>query len=214
MWRLRDIWRTRKFYRYDGSLLLFCYRTIWPMWPGCRWNQIASRSSSRWDRGKLTFEEIQNMSVIRSTFKKKNVITFLNRLNFSTAFSTNAVSIFHAIGLKKISRVEMSMRYLIRFESGVTPDALQSVEQPVSTPFTSEHSYGKSNWYDVYFHHTFKILAALHDRMTQCRYHEPLRSFQLDKRPESWYEVNIMENGREALEQVNDHLGRCILRNS
>lgn len=43
--------------------------------------------------------------------------------------------------------------------------------------------------------------------MTQCRYLEPLQSFQLDKKPDPWYEVNIMEKGREALEQVNDHLG-------
>ncbi|ODN01910.1 Phosphoribosylformylglycinamidine synthase [Orchesella cincta] len=103
------------------------------------------------------------------------------RLNFSTAFSTNAVSIFSAIGLKKVSRVEISTRYLIRFESSVKPETLQSLEEP--------------------------ILAALHDKMTQCQYVEPLTSFQLDKKPDPWYEVNIMEEGRAALEKVNDHLG-------
>lgn len=47
--------------------------------------------------------------------------------------------------------------------------------------------------------------------MTQCRYLEPLSSFQLDKKPDPWYEVNIMEDGRKALEQVNDHLGNVTL---
>ncbi len=51
-------------------------------------------------------------------------------------------------------------------------------------------------------------MAALYDRMTECRYVGPLTSFRLDKKPDPWYDVKIMEKGREALEQVNDHLGK------
>ena len=35
------------------------------------------------------------------------------RLNFSTAWSTNAISIFHACGLDNIPRAECSRRYLL-----------------------------------------------------------------------------------------------------
>jgi phosphoribosylformylglycinamidine synthase len=57
----------------------------------------------------------------------------LSRLNFSTAFSTNAVSIFNALGLKKVTRVEASTRYLIRFEdTPTTPEILQEIEENVS----------------------------------------------------------------------------------
>jgi len=38
------------------------------------------------------------------------------RLNFSTAFSSNAVSICISIGLTKVTRLEVSTRYLIHWE--------------------------------------------------------------------------------------------------
>ena len=41
------------------------------------------------------------------------------RMNFSTAWSTNAVSICHACGLKNISRIERSRRYRFLFSKGV-----------------------------------------------------------------------------------------------
>lgn len=47
--------------------------------------------------------------------------------------------------------------------------------------------------------------------MTQCRYLEPLLSFALDKKPEPWFEVDIMGKGRAALEKVNDRLGKSPL---
>jgi phosphoribosylformylglycinamidine synthase len=51
-------------------------------------------------------------------------------------------------------------------------------------------------------------VAVLHDKMTQCRYIAPLTSFATIKKPEHWYEVDIVGKGRAALEQVNDHLGK------
>lgn len=41
---------------------------------------------------------------------------FSCRLNFSTAFSSNAVSICNSIGLYKVKRIEVSTRYLIHWE--------------------------------------------------------------------------------------------------
>lgn len=41
---------------------------------------------------------------------------FCFRLNFSTAFSSNAVSICQKVGITAITRVEVSVRYLIDWE--------------------------------------------------------------------------------------------------
>lgn len=41
------------------------------------------------------------------------------RLNFCTAFSTNAVSICHSAGLMSVIRVEQSTRYVVHFSSNV-----------------------------------------------------------------------------------------------
>ena len=41
---------------------------------------------------------------------------FWSRLNFSTAFSSNAVSICQNAGLTQITRLEMSARYLVQLE--------------------------------------------------------------------------------------------------
>jgi len=51
------------------------------------------------------------------------------------------------------------------------------------------------------------MFGALHDRMTECKYAESLKSFYMEKQPDPWYHVNIMSEGRAALEKVNDHLG-------
>lgn len=54
---------------------------------------------------------------------------------------------------------------------------------------------------------------ALHDRMTQCRYGEPINSFDHGIRPEPWYVVDILGQGRKALEDVNNKLGlffKCV----
>lgn len=106
------------------------------------------------------------------------------RLNFSTAWSTNAVSICTSIGLEKIDRIEKSFRYLIQ----VAPK-----EKKGSECVTKDEE---------------KALAAkLHDRMTECRYEKPLTSFKINVRPESCYEVDVMGEGRSALEKVNRDLG-------
>jgi hypothetical protein len=43
--------------------------------------------------------------------------------------------------------------------------------------------------------------------MTQCRYTTPIESFELAITPEEWYEVDVLSEGRKALEDVNSHLG-------
>src|SRR4030043_1806717 len=43
----------------------------------------------------------------------RNAVEVGPRLDFATAYSTNAVAICHACGLQKVTRVERSRRYLL-----------------------------------------------------------------------------------------------------
>ena len=46
--------------------------------------------------------------------------------------------------------------------------------------------------------------------MTQCRYEEPLQTFELSVIPDDVYEVAILSEGKKALEKVNKKLGSVI----
>lgn len=146
--------------------------------------------------------ELKNLLwLLTNSFKKENIrrSSFLDetteadgcgkilieigpRLNFSTAWSTNAVSICRSIGLVRIDRIERSCRYLIQ----VRP-------KNESTHITKEEENA--------------FVAKLHDRMTECRYDKPLTSFKVNVQPEQCYEVDVMCHGRTALEKVNRDLG-------
>ncbi len=98
------------------------------------------------------------------------------RMNFTTAWSTNAVSICRACGIPQTLRIERSRRYLLRdAPPGLPPD---------------------DGW-----------LAAVHDRMTECPYHEPLESFATGAAPAPFTVVPVLEDGRAALERINRELG-------
>ncbi|GAB0086136.1 Phosphoribosylformylglycinamidine synthase [Sergentomyia squamirostris] len=106
------------------------------------------------------------------------------RFNFSTADSTNSVSICESVGFQGIvQRIEVSHRYLI-----------------VSNNVNLEKK-------------TSAFVEVLGDRMTQCQYTDanmPRENFYeqvLLKKPEEWYRVPIMEHGISALKEVNDKLG-------
>ena len=99
------------------------------------------------------------------------------RMNFTTAWSTNAVSVCHACGLAKIQRVERSRRFLLR-GIGFLDESQQS-----------------------------SFLREVHDRMTECPYPEPLWSFETGIRPEDIFEVPVLQKGREALERINHEMG-------
>ncbi|XP_014208739.1 phosphoribosylformylglycinamidine synthase [Copidosoma floridanum] len=107
----------------------------------------------------------------------KLVVEIGPRLNFSTAFSSNAVSICKAVQVNGVRRIEVSTRYLIH-----TTASLDKVTEN-------------------------KIVDVLHDRMTECRYVKPIETFDHGFRPEEWFEVNVLKHGRKALEDVNAKLG-------
>jgi phosphoribosylformylglycinamidine synthase len=99
------------------------------------------------------------------------------RLNFTTAWSTNAVSICRACGLSKITRIERSRRYRIETK---TPLDSASID---------------------------KFAGELYDRMTECTYPERLTTFETGIRPEEFRYVPLIEEGRSALEKINAEMG-------
>ncbi|XP_068174777.1 phosphoribosylformylglycinamidine synthase isoform X2 [Antennarius striatus] len=103
------------------------------------------------------------------------------RLNFSTAWSTNTVSICQSVGLTHVTRVEVSRRFLIKPRNG------QSVKELNG---------------DIK-----KLIECLHDSMTECIYQRPITSFTVEIKPQPVFEVDILGKGRAALEKANDDLG-------
>ena len=100
------------------------------------------------------------------------------RMNFTTAWSTNAVSVCHACGLGKITRIERSRRFLLSLD-----------KQPMSKEQRAA------------------FLTLVHDRMTECPYSEPLKTFETGTRPEPVRIVPLLEEGRAALEKINRAMG-------
>ncbi|MBI3582708.1 MAG: phosphoribosylformylglycinamidine synthase [Nitrospinae bacterium] len=100
------------------------------------------------------------------------------RMNFTTAWSTNVVSVCHACGFTKINRIERSRRYLIR-----------SQKSEVRSQNLSE------------------LLNLIHDRMTECQYPEPLKTFETGIKPEAVYIIPLLEEGKAALARVNQKMG-------
>ncbi|KAM4575374.1 phosphoribosylformylglycinamidine synthase [Fundulus diaphanus] len=103
------------------------------------------------------------------------------RLNFSTAWSTNAVSICQSAGLSSVTRVEQSRRFLITPKNGKSASELSG---------------------DIK-----KLMGCLHDSMTECVYQHPITSFAVAARPQPVFEVDILGKGRAALETANHELG-------
>jgi phosphoribosylformylglycinamidine synthase len=99
------------------------------------------------------------------------------RMNFTTAWSANAVSVCRSCGLNQITRIERSRRYLLK----------------TASTFTDTEING--------------FLEAVHDRMTECRYPEPLAAFETGARPEHVFSIRLIEEGRSALEKINREMG-------
>jgi len=99
------------------------------------------------------------------------------RMSFSTAWSTNAVAVCHACGLRSIRRIERSRRFELRASQPITDDQRGA------------------------------FFAAIHDRMTECPYPEPLTSFSVGVEPRPVTEIPVLEEGRAALEKINSELG-------
>ncbi|XP_050442491.1 phosphoribosylformylglycinamidine synthase [Adelges cooleyi] len=111
------------------------------------------------------------------------------RLNFSTPFSSNVMSICKTINLNGIKRFEKSTRYLLHF---------------------SNNQVSNTQAIDL-------ITTELCDHMTEIVYKMPLESFEIQSNKENWYEVDVLKRGIEAMAEVNEKLGlafdKCDLEN-
>jgi phosphoribosylformylglycinamidine synthase len=99
------------------------------------------------------------------------------RMSFTTAWSTNAVSVCHACGLIGIRRIERSRRYLIQSDDGLDDEQVG------------------------------RFLRLVHDRMTECPYPATLDTFEHGIKPEPVHTIPVVERGRMALEHVNRSMG-------
>ncbi|KAK9699838.1 hypothetical protein RND81_08G198400 [Saponaria officinalis] len=99
------------------------------------------------------------------------------RLSFTTAWSTNAVSICRSCGLTEVNRLERSRRYMLVSKSPLHEKQIN------------------------------EFVAMVHDRMTECVYTQRLVSFNTNVVPEEVQYVPVMENGRKALEEINRKMG-------
>lgn len=108
------------------------------------------------------------------------------RMNFTTSWSTNAVSICHACGLTKITRIERSRRYkIISLQPSAFTDSRRLSGLQPSAAF----------------------LKLIHDRMTECQYIDRLETFETGLEQEQVYEIRVIETGRQAIEEANKTLG-------
>lgn len=135
-------------------------------------------------RSPINPEKLTQASQLKNVSGKSIIIECGPRFNFSTSDSSNAVSICHSLGLKKVTRLEVSKRYLISWNSSDVKMTKQLEEE---------------------------LAAVLHDRMTECQYtpeNIPKRSFneRLVKK-EDYHDVNVMGEGRKSLEKINVEMG-------
>lgn len=122
-----------------------------------------------------TFEEngFRDSSFLKTDSANKTLVEVGPRLTFSTAWSSNAISIVRDCGLSNITRMERSRRYLLHLSAPLTAEELTSFQKIV------------------------------HDCMTECVYDVPLQTFNTGIEAKPSKDVPVMEEGRQALEKVN-----------
>jgi phosphoribosylformylglycinamidine synthase len=123
------------------------------------------------------FSETSFLAAASGTRTMDYVVEVGPRMSFTTAWSTNAVSVCHSCGLAKIARIERSRRYRIRSSAKLDAGHLQDFS------------------------------LGLYDRMTECVYPERLGSFETGVAPETVFSVPLIEEGKKALEKINREMG-------
>ena len=130
------------------------------------------------EQDKLRFEQSIFSNAIAENQTIFLTLEFGPRMTFTSAFSSNAVSICQSCNLSPpIRRLELSRRYRFHLTDNLSVEAYQLVQ------------------------------SMLHDRMTEQEYHVPITSFETGGVPEPVKIINIMEEGREALENINNERG-------
>lgn len=109
--------------------------------------------------------------------QKDWIVEFGPRMTFTSAFSSNAVSICQACGIRSIERLELSRRYRFVLTATLSDAAFKTIK------------------------------SMLHDRMTEQEYTSPITTFDSGARPAPVKVVPIMTEGRAALERINKEMG-------
>ena len=109
--------------------------------------------------------------------QKDWIVEFGPRMTFTSAFSSNAVSICQACGIRSIERLELSRRYRFAVTATLSDAAFKTIK------------------------------SMLHDRMTEQEYTSPITTFDSGARPAPVKIVPIMTEGRAALERINKEMG-------
>lgn len=137
--------------------------------------------------GLVDREEIKLRCLLSQKFEQERLtkepqltgaLEFGTRLSRVTPDSTNAISICRAGGLKQITRLEISRRYLLR-----------GLPNNLST------------------HQRKRLHESLHDRMTESVYPESLLSFETSNTPEPVFCSPILERGPKAIQEFADQMG-------
>jgi phosphoribosylformylglycinamidine synthase len=124
------------------------------------------------------------------------------RMSFSTAWSTNAVSVCHACGLTKIRRIERSRRYRL-----ISGNVSKPPFPPLSKGARERTIELSSSLPQPLMINLQSFLDLIHDRMTECQYTETIRTFETGTKPESYYIVPLIEQGKDALRKINTEMG-------
>jgi len=121
-----------------------------------------------------------------SPFSANSVLEVGPRMNFTTAWSTNAVSVCHACGLTKVRRIERSRRLLFLADERRSADS-----HPVDfdSSLLTAHS------------------SLFYDRMTECPYPQRLTDFDPGITPEPVRVIPLIEEGKSALARINTEMG-------
>lgn len=103
------------------------------------------------------------------------------RFNFSTAESSNAVSICHSMHLTSIVRIETSIRYLIKIDELSADNEMRVLD----------------------------LLSDRMTQCRYTAENIPKNSFdeRLPKEKDSWFYVPVLSQGRKALQEVNSKMG-------
>merc|ERR1719343_1415843 len=98
-------------------------------------------------------------------------------MNFTSAWSTNCVSVLQAAGVAQVPRLERSRRFLVSCSSKLSGEQKDS------------------------------FVSIIHDRMTEMVYENPLKSFDsgMVVKPVRW--IPVLKEGRAALEKISDEMG-------
>lgn len=123
------------------------------------------------------FSSLSFLDNARTEHNMKRFVEVGPRMNFRTAWSSNAAAICEHCGLKCVGRIERSRRYLLHSTTTITKQQLQ------------------------------KFSELVHDRMTEQVYDAVLTSFGTAQQANPVRIIPLMEGGKDVLRDLSNELG-------